>query len=454
MNGSRRLFVSGRALLLAGFGLAFVAGCSIAAFLYFESRVDAILTARQAVIVDSEIRLLQLLDREEGRQALIRTIARRLLLPNDDFAIHALIDAQGNYIAGDVDWPDGIVADGKWRPIETNARKKGADVNGFGRALTLHDGAKILVGRDHSAQLSVQSALIEALLTALIVLIVVATALGIFLNRLVLTRIDAIAATARRIIAGNVHERIAVRGQDSEFDRLSDVLNTMLDANEEHIEQMRLVTDAIAHDLRLPLQRVKADIERASVSDDAAVRQQAYARANAEMDDALSTFNALLDITRAEAGIGREDFEDVDLADIARDLVELFEPVAEDKSQTLALEVTPVKVRGQATLLRQALGNLIQNAIKYAPDGATISVRVNSANGRASLSVEDNGAGIPAHERESALRPFGRLARDSATDGKGLGLALVAACAKLHKGKLALESAAPGLRAVIDLPQA
>jgi signal transduction histidine kinase len=231
-------------------------------------------------------------------------------------------------------------------------------------------------------------------------------------------------------------------------------LNIMLDANEEHIEQMRLVTDAIAHDLRLPLQRVKADIERASLSDDKSVRQQAFARANAEMDDALSTFNALLDITRAEAGIGREDFEDVDLAELANDLVELFEPVAEDKSQTLAIEAVPVKVRGQATLLRQALGNLIQNAIKYAPDGASIAVRLERAGGRARLSVEDNGAGIPTDERESALRPFGRLARDSDTDGKGLGLALVAACAKLHKGKLMLESASPGLRAVIDLPEA
>ncbi len=452
MTRSGRLFLSGRALLLATFGLVFVAVISIAAFLFVDARVETILTARRAAIVDSEILWLKLIDREEGRQALIRAIERRVALPNDDLAIHALIDAQGRYLAGDVDWPNGLVPDGAWRPIETYARKQGQKIEGFGRALALYDGAKVLVGRDSTAQRDVQSALVEALLIALVVLFVVALALGVFLNQLVLTRIDAIAATARRIIAGNMHERIPVRDGTSEFDRLSGVLNTMLDANETHIEQMRMVTDAIAHDLRLPLQRVKADLDRASQTQDDAVRQQAFARANGEMDDALATFNALLDITRAEVGIGREDFEEVDLAALARDVVELFEPVAEDKGQSLRAEVTPASIRGQSTLLRQALGNLIQNAIKYAPEGTSICVRLERANNRTRLTVEDSGPGIPEGERETALRPFGRLARDSATDGKGLGLALVAACAKLHKGKLTLETAAPGLRAVIDLP--
>jgi signal transduction histidine kinase len=446
------MFLSARALGFAASALAFVAIMSVAAFLYFEARVDAILTARQAVVVDSEIRFLELLDREEGRQALARAIARRILLTNDDFAIHALVGADGNYIAGDVDWPDGMVADGKWRPIESNARKQGGQINGFGRALKLHDGAQVLVGRDHTAQHSVQSALREALLTALGVLFLVAGALGYFLNRQVLSRIDTIAATAGRIIAGDIHERIPVRDQANEFDHLSGVLNAMLDANETHIGQMRLVTDAIAHDLRLPLQRVKADLERAALSDDKSVREQAFARANVEMDDALSTFNALLDITRAETGIGREDFEDVDLAELARDVVELFEPVAEDKGQTLTVELQPAKIHGQGALLRQALGNLIQNAIKYAPEGAAIRVRLERAGDRTHLIVEDSGPGIPAEEQETALRPFGRLSRDSATDGKGLGLALVAACAKLHKGKLVLETATPGLRAIVDLP--
>jgi signal transduction histidine kinase len=215
---------------------------------------------------------------------------------------------------------------------------------------------------------------------------------------------------------------------------------------------MRIVTEAIAHDLRLPLQRVKADLERAQ-SLDATAREQAFIRADEEIDGALATFNALIDITRAESGIGTEAFETVDLAKVAADVVELFEPVAEDKKQTLKRDVVPATISGQGTLIRQALGNLIQNAIKFSPEGASITVRLRETDQAAELSVEDTGPGIPAGDRATALRPFGRLARDAAADGKGLGLALVAACAKLHGGALRLEAAEPGLRAILDFPR-
>jgi len=291
------------------------------------------------------------------------------------------------------------------------------------------------------------------LLTALAILVAVALGLGIFLNRLVLARIDAIVATARRIIGGDLHERIPARDQDSEFDRLTGVLNSMLDRNEAHFEQMRLVTDAIAHDLRGPLQHIKADLERVLVAEDKAPREEAVARAVGEIDDALATFNALLDIARAEAGIGQEAFDRVDLANLVEDVVELFEPVAEEKHQGLTAEVMPLEVRGQSTLLRQALGNLVHNAIKFSADGAKIVARLATSTDLARIIVEDNGPGIPEGEREKALQPFGRLSRDRPTDGKGLGLALVAACAKLHGGRFLLEDAHPGLRAIIELPR-
>jgi len=453
MSGSsRRLFLSRDALAFAGLALAFVAASSIGAFLFVDNRVEGILSQRQAAIVDSELKLLQLVDREEGRPGLIRSIARRVAVPNDDFAIQALIDRNGRYLAGDVDWPSDLIVDGAWRPIDTYARK-GVPVLGFGRAVILPDGARVLVGRDQTAQHSVQSALAGAILTALAVLLAVAVGLGIFLNRLVLGRIDTISTTARRIIGGNLHERIPTRGQDSEFDGLTGVLNSMLDRNEQHIEQMRLVTDAIAHDLRGPLQHIRADLERVSLAEDKAPREEAVARAMGEIDEALATFNALLDIARADAGIGQEAFDRVDLAGVVEDVVELFEPIAEEKHQTLTAQVMSMEVRGQGTLLRQAFGNLIHNAIKFSPEGAAIVARLDARGGRARMILEDNGAGIPEAERETALQPFGRLTRDRPTDGKGLGLALVAACAKLHGGRFLLEDAAPGLRAILELPR-
>lgn len=452
MTNSWRLFLSGHALAFVVLGVIFIAAISVGAFLFVDARVEAILNARQAAVVDSEIRLMQLIDREEGRAALVRLITRRTNLPDDDLAIHALVDAEGRYRAGDVDWPERIVADGSWQPIFTYGRQHGTEISGFGRAITLPDGAKVLVGRDQTARRSVEAALVEAMTIALLVLFSVALGLAIFLNRLVLDRIDAIAGTARRIIAGSLHERIPMLNQGGELNRLSGVLNEMLDANQTHIDQMRMVTDAIAHDLRLPLQRVKADLERAQASSDAEERQTAFAAADSEIDGALATFNALLDITRAEAGVGTENFDAVALGDLVRDVVELFEPVAEDKRQTLRADISPVTLRGQGTLLRQALGNLIQNAIKFAPEGSAIDVSLTHDDASARISVADRGPGIPESERETALRPFGRLARDKASDGKGLGLSMVAACAKLHGGHLILESAEPGLRAIVALP--
>ncbi len=453
MNPSQRFFLSSRETLVLGAALAFVAVASIAAFLFVDNRAEAILSARQAAVVDSELRYLQVIDAEEGRQVLVRVVARRASLANDDLPLHALIDAQGKYLAGDVDWPPGVIADGRWQPIETNKRDNGGEITGFGRAVVLPDGARVLIGRDRSAQRALQSALVQAIMIALLVLLAVAAVLIVLLNRRVLARIDAIVATARRIIAGNLHERIPAIGSSGEFERLGGVLNEMLARNETHIDQMRIVTEAIAHDLRLPLQRVKADLERAQ-SLDATAREQAFIRADEEIDGALATFNALIDITRAESGIGTEAFETVDLAKVAADVVELFEPVAEDKKQTLKRDVVPATILGQGTLIRQALGNLIQNAIKFSPEGAQITVRLRENDRAVELSVEDTGPGIPSGDLATALRPFGRLARDAASDGKGLGLALVAACAKLHGGALRLEAAEPGLRAILVFPRA
>ena len=453
MNPLRRFFLSGREVLVLGVAVAFVAVASVLAFLFVDNRAEAILNARQAAVVDSEIRYLQVIDAEEGRNALVRAITRRAALTNDDLPLHALLDAGGKYLAGDVDWPPGLIADGHWRPIETNKRAHGAAILGFGRAVVLPDGARVLIGRDRSAQRALQSALVQAIMLALLVFLTVAALLVVLLNRRVLARIDSIVATARRNIAGNLNERIPSRGSDDEFERLGDVLNEMLARNETHIDQMRIVTEAIAHDLRLPLQRVKADLEEAQTSRDEDARERAFDRADTEIDDALATFNALIDITRAESGIGTEAFGLVDLGKIAADVVELFEPVAEDKKQVLICDAVPAMLRAQGTLVRQALGNLVQNAIKFCPQGASINVRVRENEHVVELCVEDTGPGIPPSERATAQRPFGRLARDAGTEGKGLGLALVAACAKLHGAAFKLESAEPGLRAILAFPR-
>lgn len=451
MRQGQRLFLSRRDILVLAAAILLVATSSLLAFLYVDSEFESILRARQAAVVDSEVRYLQLIEQEEGWDALLRAVARRSDIANDDLPLHALIDGQGKFLAGDVDWPAGIVADGQWRPIKTNKRNDGTAITGYGRAVQLANGARVLVGRDRTGQRSVQSALGEAMMIALIVLLGVASVLVVVLNRRVMHHIDAIVSTARRISDGQISQRIPVSSAGDEFGQLRETLNKMLDRNELHLRQMQMVTDAIAHDLRLPLQRVKADFERVRLADSDALRETMLDRAEGEIDEALSTFNALLDITRAESGIGRDSFDAVDVARLVEDLVELFEPVAEDKDQTLTHSVQPLVVKGQGVLIRQALGNLIQNAIKYCPRGARIDVNADVDSDHVLIRVTDNGPGVPGDSIDEVLRPFGRLPRDAHEQGKGLGLALVQACARIHGGFLRLEDAGPGLSATLGL---
>ena len=224
--------------------------------------------------------------------------------------------------------------------------------------------------------------------------------------------------------------------------------------NQALIEQMRLMTDAISHDLRLPLQRVRSNLTAAMESPDADRLKTGIVQAIEDADAALDTFNALLDIARAEAGVGREAFAPVELSALISDVVELFEPLAEEKQQLLAVSLVPVTVWGQSMLLKQMFGNLLHNAIKYTPKQGKIEVRLTrEAPDQVCITVTDNGPGVPDADRGQVAQRFGRLSRDHASDGKGLGLALASAFAKLHDGNVRLGTADPGLIVTVTLPE-
>ena len=175
--------------------------------------------------------------------------------------------------------------------------------------------------------------------------------------------------------------------------------------------------------------------------------------AEADVERALQTFNALIDLARAEAGLSRDSMEELDLDMLAKDMIDLLEPLAEERGQRLECSIAPVKVVGHRQILAQALGNLLENAIKYAPVGSVLklAVRPGSYDTGPEIIVEDRGPGIPAHAREQAVKPFVRLEHPSRQPGSGLGLAIAAAVARLHRGKLILESAEPGLRVRLQL---
>ncbi len=451
MNTADRMIFSGWAMTVALASVFMVVAVFLAAFVYVDRTAESLLAAREGTIVEAELKLLEDVDRDDGRDGLVRSLTRRATFPSDHLGMIAIIDRQGNYLAGNINWPAGLKTDESWHPIEAQTPSH-ATVSGYARAVVLPDGAQMLVGRNFSANRQFRAALSESMIAALAALLIVSLGVGVALNRYVLQRIDGIAGIAGRVSRHNLAERIPTRGANTAFDRLAQELNSMLDRNEAHIEQMRTMTDAIAHDLRLPLQRMKAGLVSAARQPDPALQQQAVASAISDADDALQTFSALLAMARAEAGIGKDTFTNVDLTGLVSDIAELFGPLAEEKKQRLETHVVPAIFHGQAQLLKQAVGNLVQNAIKFTPDGGTVRIRIQSGETGLQLIVEDNGPGIPESERGQVIKPFGRLIRDTQTEGSGLGLALASSFAHLHGATLSLEDAGPGLRAVIALP--
>jgi signal transduction histidine kinase len=274
-------------------------------------------------------------------------------------------------------------------------------------------------------------------------------------------RINAVTGAIERIVTGDLSGRLPMNRGAGDLDRLSLLVNRMLDDIERLMGEVKGVTDDIAHDLRTPLTRLLAGLERArrrsEVSPEAAAAEyeRAVEEAIRETRNLLGTFGALLRIAEVEDSARRAGFTRVDLGTIAADVVEFQAPVAEEKGVALeferpALPVEGLALSGDPSLLFEAIGNLVENAIKFTPTGGRIVVRAFAVKGRVGVSVSDTGPGIPEAEREAVLRRFHRLEKSRHTPGSGLGLSLVAAVARLHDLDLRIESANPGCRVTLS----
>jgi signal transduction histidine kinase len=275
---------------------------------------------------------------------------------------------------------------------------------------------------------------------------------GFALSGDVRRRLAAISGTAEAIIDGDLARRVPVRGADDELDRLALTFNRMLDRISALMESLKQVSNDIAHDLRTPLTRLRQKLEAGLAAPQE--RDAALESALTDLDSILDTFAALLRIAQIESGARRAAFRPCDLAALAQTVTDAFAPSAEDAHQSLKLAVeAPAVVDGYAELLTQMLVNLVENALRHAGENAAIAVRVGWRGGP-TLSVIDDGPGVPEAERERLFDRFYRLERSRSTPGSGLGLALVAAVAKLHGAAVSLEAAGPGLEARVSFPEA
>ena len=425
------------------------------AFVY-TSTVGSIDTETNAAIV-AEIKGLADEFQRLGRTGLADAVAERANDPSDKDAIYFFADRNLRAIAGNLSiWPAETAANGQW--IEFTIDKVDTDDTTHrvrAQVLRLPDGEVLLVGRDiHERQL-VQRRISEALGWALALTLVLCLTGGVLMSRYMLRRVDAIAQTSRIIVDGTLSRRMPVGGSGDEFDRLSENLNLMLDQIEHLMTSMRTVTDSIAHDLRGPLTHLKGQIELAlRGAPDTKTYRQALEHAVFETDRILSIFNALIEMAKAESGIGRTEMGSLDLGVVAADVVDLYEPVAEERGLMVkAMVGDGATLLGNRQLLALAIANLLDNAIKYTPPGGTVSLSVEADPRTVRLVVADSGPGIEPTDRGRVLERFVRIGRDPAVPGTGLGLSLVAAVARLHRASLELGDNAPGLRVSIVFPK-
>ena len=312
----------------------------------------------------------------------------------------------------------------------------------------LPGGVRVAVGDDVARIDDVQETVLTAFGWVAVLVAALGVGGGVLLSLGFLRRLDAITRTAEAIIAGDISQRVPLRGSGDDLDRLAATLNRMLDRIAALMESLRQVSSDIAHDLRTPLSRLCQGLNAVSGRGaDIADYERAIERATAEAEGILATFGALLRIAQIEAGSRRSGFSAVDLAEVARTVVEVFEPVAQDRRHALHADIAPVApIRGDRELLVQALVNLIENALRHTPEGCTVSVTLAMAGEAIDLAVADDGPGVPPDERARILDRFYRRETSRTTPGSGLGLSLVAAVAELHQAELRVEDAGPGLR--------
>jgi signal transduction histidine kinase len=423
-------------------------------FLYVYQATDRLVLSEFRARVIDEAALFRAEHQAGGIGAVARGISERLAPGGGAGDALLLVDPAGRTVAGNVAaWPPTVQETDGW--TEMPLYRKGhvlAEPIGL-VTLTFPDGYRLLIGQVMEDRRQLREALAKALAGALLLGLPLGLAGSAVLLRFLNRRVRAISAIAAEVAAGELRHRIDTAGTRDPFDELASALNTMLDRLESLVEELRFVTDSLAHDLRSPLTRMRGAIESALGRDDPAMCQAALEAVSREIQTMLSMLETTLEVSRAEAGIGRESFAAFDLAALARDLADMYVPLAEENGVVLEIEApNRLDLVGNRELIAQALANLIDNALKYGSAGGKLLVRLEAGGGQARLSVADRGPGIPEEERATALLKYRRLDHARSSPGSGLGLSLVGAVARLHGGTIGLADNQPGLVACLELP--
>ena len=393
-----------------------------------------------------------------GLPGLNKLISERLARQKEGISLYLLTDNNFNPITGNLrKWPDEPPTEQGWVSFQIDKLpgEDNAPHPAMARIFHLRGNFHLLVGRDVHDLVKTRTLIRDALIWGLLITLALALAGGAAMSRTMMHKIEMINATCHQIMGGNLSQRVPRTGGNDDFDRLVETLNRMLDQIEELMQGVRQVTNNIAHDLRTPLTRLRRRLDMLRENSAVGDRHgELLDQAIFEADGLLATFKALLRISEVESGGRRDGFKEVDMTGLLHDLVELYEPLSEEKGQTFLAEVIDVRpVPGDRDLLFQAFANVLDNAIKYTPAAGSIRLAMREQSDLLQVTVCDTGPGIPPAAREKVFERFFRLESSRSSPGNGLGLSLVAAIVNLHRGRIDLEDNRPGLKLTINLPR-
>jgi len=412
---------------------------------YLEQEADETIQAEAAG--------LRAIHQQNGLEGVAQVIGARINIDPRGAGIYLLADAELNPLICNLrEWPKLTPADDGWVTFD-HVDANGETVLFRGHIFLPQENLRLLIGRKVRALDQLTRLFDRSLFWGMGITLILALIGGLLMSQNVLNRVNTINATSRKIMAGDLSQRVATTGTGDEFDELARNLNATMDQIESLMSSIQHISDNIAHDLRTPLTRLRNRLEELSQH----AENTEAEKIDACIDDAdglLSTFASLLSIARIESGTYEANLKNINLGQTVRDACELYQALAEEKSIALRCDAPGSnEIRGDRNLIFQALTNLLDNAIKYTPTGGIVSISLATEAAGHVLRVSDNGPGIPEDMREKVLQRFYRLDKSRSKPGAGLGLSLVQAIAQRHDAQLILTDNAPGLCVQLIFPR-
>lgn len=359
-----------------------------------------------------------------------------------------LFNREGEFLYGNIpDLPRGLVIDGKAHSASAIAVPVGGGRSEPGLLIggRRPDGEIVVIGRTAYEAYAFRHFVVQALLVGLIPTIVLALTIGLLFSWRATRHLRLINNAITRIVKGELHERLPIDSSNDDIGYVASAVNFMLDEFIRLMEQMKRVGDNIAHDLRAPLTAARARLERAlEFEPDGDLKATAH-RTLADIDRVITTTTALLRIAEIESGRRRGNFKEIDLTDACRTVIDVFEPLAQEKEISISLEAPgSVNILGDSDLWIEAIANLVDNAIKFSAKEGRIQISADASDGNAVIRVADQGPGLTSEDRETVLTRSSTLHKMDCRNGTGFGLKIVTTIAELHGFSVLAKSNHPG----------